>query len=132
VRTRKGCDHINFNPERRPMDDRRAMARLAATRHPLDPRLVCSITLTGRINRAPGVILEASSQGAGLYLRDRVEPGDTGALEPAGNAWVGGPLAVRVVHVAAEPTGGFRVGLDFDTPLSDAALGALLGEPPGG
>jgi hypothetical protein len=108
--------------------DRRTLTRYTPGRHPLDPLLLCSLTVPGLIARAPAALLEASARGAGLYLRDRVEPGDLAALEPAGPRGAVAPIGARVAHVAEAPGGGFRVGIEFDGPLSDVELRALLGE----
>jgi hypothetical protein len=73
-------------------------------------------------------VLEASARGCAVLVREWVEPGAAARLEfTRGPSAVRGSLGGRVAGALAE-RGGYRVGLEFDPPLSDAELRALLGE----
>jgi hypothetical protein len=101
-------------------DDRRAEPR-----HDLATRAACWLSGPALPDGAAAVVMEASSRGAGLYLRHRPEPRRAKLQLVGGPSALRGPIPLRVVHCRETEDGGFEAGVEFDVPLSEEELAAL-------
>lgn len=101
--------------------------RRAAERYPVNADTSCNFVSPVVEDFGPVRLRDVSSDGLGLILSRRVEPGALLAIGLA-NAAKGfsKTVLVRVVHVTPQPGSTFLVGGTFATPLTYDELRALV------
>ena len=105
-----------------------AQDKRAEPRHPNDPQRGWSARLTSDAGvPLSGHVRDLSYRGIGLIVEEELPVGTELTVDLADRHRL--PVArkrLRVIHTAPLPSGGFRVGCQFLTPLAYDQLGRLL------